>query len=98
MEANDPMTDRFYVRDPKTLLFAKHFSCGFRVKDFLKKKIAVQVYGSYMLTWQPQFNSNQLNYLMQPLPLPIEQHIKFNWPQSYFFENVNGWPAKKRAG
>ena len=29
----------------------------------------VQVYGSFMLPWQPEFQSNQPKNLMQPFPL-----------------------------
>ena len=30
----------------------------------------LSVYGSYMLPWQPEFQSNQSEILMQPFPLP----------------------------
>ena len=40
-------------------------------EDFLSFS-PLYVYGSYMLPWQPEFQSNQPKNFMQPFPLPAD--------------------------
>ena len=63
------MVGRIYVGDHLTLLHTKYLSSGpqgFRKEDFLS--FSHHKYGSYMLPWKPEFQSDQPQNLMQPFP------------------------------
>ena len=64
---------RIYKEDHYTLLHTKYMyersgTCGFREEDFFMF-FPLSVYGSYMLPWKPEFQSDLAQNLMQPFPL-----------------------------
>ena len=62
---------RIYKEDHYTLLHTKYErsgTCGFREEDFFMS-FPLKVYGSYLLPWKPEFQSDLAQNLMQPFPL-----------------------------
>ena len=62
---------RIYKEDHYTLLHTKYErsgTCGFGEKDFFMF-FPLYVYGSYLLPWKPEFQSDLAQNLMQRFPL-----------------------------
>ena len=62
---------RIYKEDHYTLLHTKYErsgTCGFGEEDFFMF-FPLIVYGSYLLPWKPEFQSDLAQNLMQPFPL-----------------------------
>ena len=61
---------RIYKEDHYTLLHTKYEksgTCGFGEEDFFL--CFSLLYGSYLLPWKPEFQSDLAKNLMQPFPL-----------------------------
>ena len=62
---------RIYNEDHYSMLHTKYEmsgTCGFGKEDFFMF-FPLSVYGSYLLPWKPEFQSDLALILMQPFPL-----------------------------
>ena len=65
---------RIYKKDHYTMLhtnikYERSGTCGFGEEDFFYVFFPLLVYGSYLLPWKPEFQSDLAQNLMQPFPL-----------------------------